>query len=193
MVSIRPGTVEDLMYMQHCNLHNLPENYKLKYFLYHGLSWPHLLYVAESSMGKIVGYVLAKLGDDDEEDGAITGNITSLSVFGTYRKLGIATKLMRATEYAMQSIYGCYCCRLQVRVMNKAAISLYTEVLGFEIVKRENNYYADGEDAFGMKLDFGTLRMNKCDHDHEGECGHSHSHGGEKKDIFDVEPEEPRQ
>ena len=33
----------------------------LQYYLYHILSWPQLLQVAEDYDGKIVGYVLAKM------------------------------------------------------------------------------------------------------------------------------------
>ena len=61
MVSIRNATVDDLFQMQHCNLSCLPENYQMKYYFYHILSWPQLLYVAEDSKKKIVGYVLAKM------------------------------------------------------------------------------------------------------------------------------------
>ena len=49
---------EDLMNMQHCNLLCLPENYQMKYYMYHGLSWPQLSFVAEDPRGEIVGYVL---------------------------------------------------------------------------------------------------------------------------------------
>ena len=48
----------DLMNMQHCNLLCLPENYQMKYYMYHGLSWPQLSFVAEDHRGEIVGYVL---------------------------------------------------------------------------------------------------------------------------------------
>jgi ribosomal protein S18 acetylase RimI-like enzyme len=48
------------MNMQHCNLLCLPENYQMKYYFYHGLSWPQLSYVAEDERGNIVGYVLLK-------------------------------------------------------------------------------------------------------------------------------------
>jgi peptide alpha-N-acetyltransferase len=41
----------------------LPENYQLKYYFYHGLSWPQLSYVGEDDDGKIVGYVLAKMSN----------------------------------------------------------------------------------------------------------------------------------
>ena len=34
---------------------------QMKYYFYHILSWPQLLYVAEDHKGKIVGYVLAKM------------------------------------------------------------------------------------------------------------------------------------
>ena len=39
----------DLMNMQHCNLLCLPENYQMKYYMYHGLSWPQLSFVAEDN------------------------------------------------------------------------------------------------------------------------------------------------
>ena len=36
-------------------------NFHVRYYMYHGLSWPQLSYVAEDDKGKIVGYVLAKV------------------------------------------------------------------------------------------------------------------------------------
>jgi len=36
----------------------------MKYYFYHFLSWPQLLWVAEESNKKIVGYVLAKMEED---------------------------------------------------------------------------------------------------------------------------------
>jgi peptide alpha-N-acetyltransferase len=61
MVSIRPATTGDLLAIQNANLHCLPENYQLKYYMYHALTWPQLSYVAEDADGRIVGYVLAKM------------------------------------------------------------------------------------------------------------------------------------
>lgn len=90
-------------------MENLPENYQLKYYFYHLLSWPACSWVAEGPNGKIVGYVLAKMygghwygkvfimlvGRDEEGDtGAAHGHITSLAVSRSYRKLGLAEKLM---------------------------------------------------------------------------------------------------
>ena len=33
---------DDLLNVQHCNLLCLPENYQMKYYFYHGLSWPQV-------------------------------------------------------------------------------------------------------------------------------------------------------
>jgi len=145
--------VQDLFAMQACNLHNLPENYQMKYYMYHALSWPELLYVAEADDGKIVGYVMAKMEDEDlEKDEPIHGHITSISVLRSHRKLGIATKLMRASQFAMSTIYDAEYCSLHVRVGNRAALALYKDTLGFEVLKVEDKYYADGEDAYDMRV-----------------------------------------
>lgn len=101
MVCIRKATVDDLLAMQACNLFCLPENYQMKYYFYHILSWPQLLYVAEDYNGRIVGYVLAKM---EEESNECHGHITSLAVLRTHRKLGLATKLMNAAQSAMEQV-----------------------------------------------------------------------------------------
>nr|GEW02301.1 N-terminal acetyltransferase A complex catalytic subunit NAA10-like [Tanacetum cinerariifolium] len=104
MVCIRKATVDDLLSMQACNLFCLPENYQMKYYFYHILSWPHLLYVAEDYGGKIVGYVLAKMDEDSTTTNECHGHITSLAVLRTHRKLGLATKLMAAAQNAMEQV-----------------------------------------------------------------------------------------
>ena len=76
MITIRQAEPEDLQNMQHCNLLCLPENYQLKYYMYHALSWPQLSYVAEDEDGKLVGYVLAKMEDQENpEDQVIVQNV----------------------------------------------------------------------------------------------------------------------
>ena len=70
---------------------------QLKYYLYHYLTWPQLLHVAEDHKGRIVGYVLAKIeeAEDGSENRLPHGHVTSLAVLRTHRKCGIATKLMQ--------------------------------------------------------------------------------------------------
>ncbi|GAQ80372.1 GCN5-related N-acetyltransferase [Klebsormidium nitens] len=148
MVCIRQATCEDLIAMQSCNLMCLPENYQMKYYLYHILSWPQLLYVAEDYNNKIVGYVLAKM---EEETSECHGHITSLAVLRTHRKLGLATKLMSAAQRAMEEVFEAEYVSLHVRKSNRAAFHLYTETLGYRINDIEAKYYADGEDAYDMR------------------------------------------
>lgn len=162
MVTIRPAEVTDLLEMQHCNLFNLPENYNLRYWLFHMASHPRLPQVAvDERTGKVVGYVLGKLEDQDATDKEMEsgkkfphGHITSISVLRDYRKLGIATKLMRACHMAMKEVYGAKYVSLHVRVTNRAAYTLYADVLGYEICDVSVEYYADKEDAYDMKLFF---------------------------------------
>lgn len=126
-------------------------SYQLKYYLYHLLSWPQLIHVAENHKGQIVGYVLAKM----EEDSVVPhGHITSLAVLRTYRKCGLATALMRQAHARMQESFGAHYCSLHVRYTNLAAFHLYSETLGYKIDDIEKGYYADGEDAYSMKCTF---------------------------------------
>ena len=54
----------------------------------------------------------------------------------------------------MKNVYGCDSCTLRVRVTNRAAYTLYKEVLGYTIRDVDKSYYADGEDAYDMQLKF---------------------------------------
>ena len=105
-MDIRVLRPSDLPHVQQTNITNLPENYFLKYYLYHALSWPTLSYVAVDvsrpprspyDPPKIVGYVLAKM-EEEPIDGIPHGHITSLSVMRTHRRLGLAEKLMRMSR-----------------------------------------------------------------------------------------------
>ena len=149
----------------------------MKYYFYHLLSWPQLLYVAEDFDGKIVGYVLAKMEEDDKQPKH--GHITSLSVLRTHRKRGIATALMRRSQREMEDVFSAEFVSLHVRKSNRAAFHLCTyqyylfglymenhdshassyhlsdkETLQYEINDVEKGYYADGEDAYDMRCTF---------------------------------------
>lgn len=58
----------------------------------------------------------------------------------------------------MVETFGAHYVSLHVRESNQAAIHLYEKTLGFQREKTESKYYADGEDAFGMKLDLSSIR-----------------------------------
>ncbi|KAL1424499.1 hypothetical protein MTO96_020057 [Rhipicephalus appendiculatus] len=131
-MNIRCAKTEDLMNMQHCNLLCLPENYQMKYYFYHGLSWPQLSYVAEDEKGKIVGYVLAKMEEDSDENDPPRPHHFS------------GCQEVAQAPWAGSETDG---------PSNRAALHLYTNTLGFMINEIEPKYYADGEDAYAMKRD----------------------------------------
>jgi len=57
---------------------------------------------------------------------------------------------------------------LHVRESNIAALSLYRDTLGFKVIATEAKYYADGEDAYSMRMDLDFLR-NEIDEDSDDE------------------------
>jgi N-alpha-acetyltransferase 10/11 len=80
--------------------------------------------------------------EEDPTDGIQHGHITSLSVMRTYRRLGLAEKLMRLSrilhfhlfdilERAMVENYDAKYVSLHVRKSNRAALSLYRDTLNF--------------------------------------------------------------
>lgn len=125
-LSSYPSYIDLLPSIQTCNITNLPENYFLKYYLYHALTWPQLSFVAvvrpkggykagtskagagdlSGNYPKVVGYVLAKM-EEEPTDGLQHGHITSLSVMRTHRRLGIAERLMRMSRTLNTSGYNC--------------------------------------------------------------------------------------
>lgn len=162
MVCIRQATAADLIAMQMTNMWCLPENYQLRYYLYHLLSWPQLLQVAENHKGEIIGYVLSKMEEREEADtGPAHGHITSLAVLRTYRKCGIATKMMKQAHLRQKECFDSHHCSLHVRYTNRAAFHLYSLTLGYEVSMVEKGYYADGEDAYSMKCVLKTKKKKR--------------------------------
>uniref|UniRef100_A0A452TRK3 N-terminal amino-acid N(alpha)-acetyltransferase NatA n=1 Tax=Ursus maritimus TaxID=29073 RepID=A0A452TRK3_URSMA len=154
-MNIRNARPDDLINMQHCNLLCLPENYQMKYYFYHGLSWPQLSYIAEDEDRKIVGYVLAKMEEDPDD--VPHGHITSLAVKRSHRRLGLAQKLMDQASRAMIENFSAKYVSLHVRKSNRAALHLYSNTLNFQVSEVEPKYYADGEDAYAMKRDLSQM------------------------------------
>lgn len=140
---------------------------------------------------KIVGYVLAKM-EEDPADGIPHGHITSLSVMRTHRRLGLAEKLMRQSQRAMAETFAAHYVSLHVRVSNEAALRLYRDTLGFNADKIEDKYYADGENAYSMRMDLqgmkNQLRLKEDDEEEsvgkdEGEAvGSEKVEGADKKE-----------
>lgn len=131
---------------------------------------------------KVVGYVLAKM-EEDPADGIHHGHITSLSVMRTHRRLGIAEKLMRNSQRAMAEVFNAEYVSLHVRVSNSAALHLYRDTLGFTVEKTESKYYADGEDAYAMKMDLKDMQIKDLPEDTDGDEGDPVGSAGKKEDT----------
>ncbi|CCD25423.1 peptide alpha-N-acetyltransferase complex A subunit ARD1 NDAI_0F01040 [Naumovozyma dairenensis CBS 421] len=104
--------------------------------------------------------------DPDQSKEAPNGHITSLSVMRTYRRMGIAEKLMRQALFALREVYKAEFVSLHVRKSNRAALHLYRDTLEFEVLSIESSYYQDGEDAYAMKkvLDLKELQISNFSH-----------------------------
>lgn len=152
MFSIRRATCGDFLEIQKCNLTCLPENYPIKYFLQHHLKWPQLTYVC-SVAGKVVGYVMGKIDDEDNPKLA-HGHITSVAVHRDYRSMGIAEALMQQVLQEMRTTYGLPSCKLNVRVSNAGAQHVYKDMLGFELERLDEGYFQDKEDSQFLNCDF---------------------------------------
>ncbi len=107
----------------------------LKYPVYH-------TFLAEEG-GQVCGYGCLIVVFEDAE-------IANIAVDIPYRGKGIGEKLLSAMHEKAKTL-GARQTLLEVRVSNAPAIGLY-EKLGYERYGIRKNYYADGEDAFVMKM-----------------------------------------
>jgi ribosomal protein S18 acetylase RimI-like enzyme len=69
---------------------------------------------------------------EEEPSDVPHGHITSLSVMRTYRRLGLAQKLMTQATSQMATVFNAHYVSLHVRKTNRAAIGLYRDTLKFE-------------------------------------------------------------
>ncbi len=79
----------------------------------------------------------------------------------------------------MFETYGAVYVSLHVRVSNIAALALYRDTFGFKVGGTEAKYYADGEDAFSMRMDLDYLRNEALDEESDEEDGVEKDEGGE--------------
>ena len=90
---------------------------------------------------------------------------------------------LTSAERAMFEMYGGAYVSLHVRVSNVAALALYRDTLGFKVIGTEAKYYADGEDAFSMRMDLDYLREealdDSSDEEEEEEASVGADEGGE--------------
>ncbi|KAK2198033.1 bifunctional N-acetyltransferase Ard1-like/Acyl-CoA N-acyltransferase/GNAT domain [Babesia duncani] len=153
MITIRRATIYDMVSLSDCNFVNVVENYQMKYYFYHLLSWPQFTNIAVCSRGKVCGYSMGKLEDDKPR----AGHLTAVGVLRSYRGLGIANKVITQTHKWMEAVFDCDCAYLFVRVTNWAAHALYRKKLKYSVDEVVKGYFHDGEDAYSMKALFSNF------------------------------------
>lgn len=114
-----------------------------------------LSYIAEDEVGKIVGYVLAKMEEDP--DNVPHGHITPLAVKRCHLSFALAKKLMDQASQAMIENFSAKYVSLHARKSNRAALHLCSNTLNLQVSEVEPKYYADGEDAYALKRDLSQM------------------------------------
>ena len=74
---------------------------------------------------------------------------------------------MRQSQRAMAETFHAHYVSLHVRVSNTAALHLYRNTLGFSVDKVEAKYYADGEDAYSMRIELADLKETLRDEEEQ--------------------------
>uniref|UniRef100_A0A1I8IYZ0 N-alpha-acetyltransferase 20 n=1 Tax=Macrostomum lignano TaxID=282301 RepID=A0A1I8IYZ0_9PLAT len=128
--------------------------YGLSFYLTYLVHWPEYFKIAESSDGRVMGYVMGKSEGYNEK---WHGHVTALSVAPEFRRLGLAGKLMAGLEDVSEKKRA-YFVDLFVRVSNDVAVALYKK-LGYTVYRRVLEYYSGNsspmfeqdEDAFDMR------------------------------------------
>lgn len=69
----------------------------------------------------------------------------------------------------MVETFSAHYVSLHVRMSNVAALHLYRDTLGFTVDKVESKYYADGEDAYCMRMELSDMKAELRDQEDEAD------------------------
>jgi len=96
--------------------------------------------------GEIIGFIIGMVYF---ERNSLVGHILTIDVSPTYRRKGIAKRLLQEIEKIFKE-KRVKACRLEVREDNIAALSLYQK-LGYKKVARLKNYYGNAHGVYLRK------------------------------------------
>jgi N-alpha-acetyltransferase 10/11 len=85
----------------------------------------------------------------------------------------------------MAEVFSARYVSLHVRMSNIAALHLYRDTLGFTVDKIESKYYADGEDAYAMKMNLESMILT--DQDLLGNGGGEEAENDEGEAVGDMD------
>ena len=90
------------------------------------------------------------LGKAEGRGGNWHGHVSAVTVAPSYRRMGLASKLMDELEGISERHHDAYFVDLFVRESNTNAIAMY-ERLGYVIYRTVLDYYSGEENAFDMR------------------------------------------
>jgi ribosomal-protein-alanine N-acetyltransferase len=133
------------------NFKDLDKVYELEHELFPN-PWPRSFFEHDLISGKAIAFVVEYGHKLIAYSLASCQNkkfhITNIAVHRKYQRTGIGTELMnRLEKIALDR--GCAYAYLEVRTNNLAAIKMY-ENLGYSIVRKNELYYINGDDAYVM-------------------------------------------
>ncbi|OHB38759.1 MAG: hypothetical protein A2Y09_05625 [Planctomycetes bacterium GWA2_39_15] len=108
------------------------------------------VFKAAEPTGKIIGNII---GTTKKENSTSVGRIFSLCVLGQYRKIGIASQLVKILEEEFSS-RGIKKVKLEVNTNNTDAQLFYKHCGYLKSPAVLHNYYRDGSNAHVMTKDF---------------------------------------
>ena len=73
-----------------------------------------------------------------------------MTVAPQYRRLGLATILMKYLEWVSEEVHNGYFVDLYVRPSNRVAVNMYKQ-LGYVVYRTVIDYYCGLEDAYDMR------------------------------------------
>jgi ribosomal-protein-alanine N-acetyltransferase len=153
--NIRKCTFEDLESVKEVNEAELPEDYP--FFFYKSIldNYPDSFLVAclKDNPNQIIGYVMWRIERTPAKDSLrfiSNGHLVSIAVSKAYRRLGIATELLKRSMPEIKKFHITEYV-LEVRISNHGAINLYQN-FNFNSEGIRKKYYRDGENAYYMVL-----------------------------------------
>lgn len=147
MTTIRPFTCDDLFVYNDVNTDVFTETFNLNFYLTYLAQWPEYFSAAESPSGAVAGYVMGKAEGKDRN---WHGHVTAVTVAPSFRRMGLARRLMAELEEISENVHDGYFVDLFVRKSNALAIDMYTK-MGYSIYRRVIGYYSGEEDAYDMR------------------------------------------
>ena len=147
MATTRRFRPTDLFRFDPVNLDKLTETYNMNFYFHYMLRWPEFQQAVTSPDGTLMAYVLGKA---EGEGKTWHGHVSAVTVAPEYRRLGLASMLMKFTEMLSQDTYNCYFVDLFVRKSNALAINMYKS-MGYIVYRTILNYYSGDEDAYDMR------------------------------------------